>query len=110
MADRITTEQLLNLADRAEAGPLTAAEASRLRRGLRHLDERCRSLEAARASTIGRRGNAQRRNVDAARRLSALQALVASTRRRGVRAIAVQTVDAILGTPADTRQRNQEAA
>ncbi|MFE9738855.1 hypothetical protein [Streptomyces sp. NPDC006477] len=110
MADRITIEQLLNLADRAERGPLSAAEASRLRRGLRHLDERCHSLEAARSSTIGRHGNAQRHNADAARRLSALQALVASTRRRGGRVVAVQMADAILGTSPDTRQHDQEAA
>jgi hypothetical protein len=110
MADRITTMQLLNLADRAEDGGLTTAEADRLRRGLRQLDEKCRALDVARRSAIVRRTNDGRRSEDSDQRLTAIRALVASTRRRGGRAVPVQTVDAILNSPIEIRQRNREAA
>ncbi|MET9728461.1 hypothetical protein [Streptomyces zaomyceticus] len=108
-ARRITTEQLLNLADRAEGG-LTPAEAGRLRQGLRELDEKCRALDFARRSAIRRRTTDRHRSADSDQRLTAIRALVASTRRRGARAVPVQIVAAILDSPIEIRQQNREAA
>ncbi|MFK0182346.1 hypothetical protein ACIQVR_41050 [Streptomyces xanthochromogenes] len=76
-----TVAQLLILADRAERGPLTAAEADRLRSGISglHLERRAEgSRYAARA------------------RLRAVASLVSSARRRGASAIPVTLLGQVL--------------
>jgi hypothetical protein len=74
-----TREQLLVLADRAERGPLTAAEAARLRQGI--------------AALYARRPPASSRR---ARQLQALASLVAAARRRGEEILPVALVEAAL--------------
>lgn len=77
-----TCEQMLILADRAERGPLTAAEASRLRAGIRAADQ-------ARRSATGRTIIATRETQQQARRVAAVRDLVGRARSRGARTVAV---------------------
>ena len=98
-----TVTQLLVLADRAERGPLTAAEASRLREGITNLRE-------SRRSAVGRRSAATRARRQGAAQLAAVRALVASARQRGARSVPVWILAAALdGTP-EVRQREANAA
>ena len=97
MADRITTEQLLNLADRAETG-LTAEEASRLRAGIAQLDGDRRDLRS-RLRVRTRRYN------EAASELRCIHRLMTHARERGSHAIPLWAVDAYLSD-----QPQQEAA
>jgi hypothetical protein len=98
---RPTREQLLNLADRAERGPLTAAEAARLREGIN-------------AAQFGRRAaqpqpvKATRRERDLGRRLIAVQGLVQAARQRGGRAVPVQILDIALRGEFDVRFKAQK--
>ena len=107
---RITTEQLLNLADRAEDGGLTAEEARRLRAGITQLVERSQQLETARRAAVGYRGHIVREGQEALRRLTAVRALVESTRHRGGRTVLVPTLAAVLDAPLEFGTRQQEAA
>lgn len=77
-----TEEQLLVLANRAERGPLTAAEADRLRQGIA-------ALYAERRSAVTRLGNGTRQRREATLRLRAVHALVRTARQRGARHIPV---------------------
>ncbi|PVC73500.1 hypothetical protein [Streptomyces sp. CS081A] len=110
MADHITTEQILNLADRAETGRLSTAEADRLRRGIRQLDDRHRATEAARRSTALRLRYARTHGRDDRHRMDAVRALVHSTRHRGGRTVLVTTLAAILTAPIEMNESQQEAA
>lgn len=98
-----TREQLLVLADRAERGPLTAAEAARLRQGIHGLaDERdaadtMRRIVANRANAA----NGMRRRVS--RQLAAVRALVVSARQRGLRSVPVWILAAALDTVPEFR-------
>jgi hypothetical protein len=98
MADRITTMQLLNLADRAEDGGLTADEARRLRAGISQLDADRRSLRS-RLRLQSRRGN------EATTELRALQGLIKRSQQRGVTQLPVWAVAALLSD-----EPKQEAA
>lgn len=109
MTDRITTEQLLNLADRAETG-LSTAEADRLRRGIRQLDAQYRATEAARRTTAGHLGRARAQGRDDQHRMTAVRALVQSTRRHGGRTVLVTTLAAILTAPIEMDESRREAA
>lgn len=82
-----TEEQLLVLANRAERGPLTAAEAGRLRQGIA-------AVYAERRSAGIRLGNDTRQRRAAALRLRAVQALIQTARQRGTRSIPVQILAA----------------
>jgi len=84
-----TREQLLVLADRAERGQLTAAEAARLRQGIA-------ALYAGRWSVAAERRNDGRRHREAALRLMAAGDLVRTARQRGARSIPVQILAAVL--------------
>lgn len=84
-----TREQLLVLADRAERGQLTAAEADRLRQGIA-------AVYADRRSTAARLGARSRQQREAGRRLVAVGDLVRAARERGTRSISVQILDAAL--------------
>lgn len=103
MADRITTAQLLNLADRAERGPLTADEARRLRAGIA-------ALSTSKASIVGRLGaytvQAEGRAVDD---LKAVRRLVANSEQRGVSHIPVWAIAAASGAPISRRDLAPEA-
>ncbi|GAA2803332.1 hypothetical protein [Streptomyces showdoensis] len=97
MADRITTSQLLNLADRSERG-LTTAEASRLRAGIAQLhDERASLRNRLRVQT-------RRRNI-AVSKLSDIHRLATLARERGNATVPTWAVDACLSDAS-----NQEAA
>lgn len=103
-----TREQLLVLADRAERGPLTAAEAARLRQGIT-------AVYADRRSTAGRLSARTWQQREAGRRLVAVAALIRAARERGTRTIPVQILDATLHAelqlgPARPRETPQEAA
>ncbi|MFJ5785376.1 hypothetical protein [Streptomyces hydrogenans] len=104
-----TVDQMLNLADRAEAG-LTPAEADRLRAGIRQLDAERRRLANARRSLAGQIGNTKSRGADALLRIRAVRALVDETRRHGGRAVLVSTLAAALNAPIEFPNHNQEAA
>jgi hypothetical protein len=93
-ARRITTEQLLNLADRAEGGPLTPEEAQRLRAGISQLDADRRSLRS-RLRLQSRRGN------EATTELRAVQGLIKRSQQRGVAQIPVWAVAALLSDEPD---------
>lgn len=80
MTGRPPTAQLLILVDRAERGPLTAAEAGRLRAGIGH-------LVRSRAVTGERLGCQVRRGRDAEARLRAVAALADSADRRDARTV-----------------------
>ncbi|MDI9885940.1 hypothetical protein QMZ92_16520 [Streptomyces sp. HNM0645] len=83
-----TVEQLLVLADRAERGALTAAEASRLRAGIRQRVA-YRAGESSRQQTI----NSLRLELAATRRqLRALEQLVRQAQSRERQSIRVQTL------------------
>ncbi|MFE6815975.1 hypothetical protein [Streptomyces sp. NPDC057677] len=97
MADRITIQQLLNLADRAEEG-LTPAEARRLRAGITQLDTDRRSLRS-RLRLQSRRGN------EATTELRAVQGLIQRSQQRGAAQIPVWAVAALLSD-----EPNREAA
>lgn len=77
-----TREQLLVLADRAERGPLTAAEAARLRQGIG-------TLAAGSRSAAGRLGQVDRQRRETALRLRAVQSLIRTARMRGARHIPI---------------------
>lgn len=90
MADRITTDQLLNLADRAERnGGLSAAEAARLRTGLAKLYSDRQDLQN-RLRAQSRRYNA------AASELRCIHRLVRHAQRRGSVTIPTWALDAYL--------------
>lgn len=82
-----TREQLLVLADRTERGPLTAAEADRLRQGIT-------AMYVDRRTAGARAGHAARRHREAGRRLLAVQALIRVARERGTRSIPVPILSA----------------
>ncbi|MFE9372280.1 hypothetical protein ACFYM2_21270 [Streptomyces sp. NPDC006711] len=84
-----TVEQLLVLADRAERGRLTAAEADRLRVGI------CR-LSRARSAADGRLSAQVRRGRAAEARLRAVAALAASVGQQGSRAVSLFTLNVSL--------------
>jgi hypothetical protein len=84
-----TREQLLVLADRAERGPLSAAEAGRLRQGID-------VAFSDRRSAAARTGARTRQQREAARRLVAVIALIRAARERGARTVPVQILDAVL--------------
>jgi len=103
-----TREQLLVLADRAERGPLTAAEATRLRQGIA-------AFYADRRADGGRASVANWRLREMVRRLSAVQALIRSTQQRGERTIPVRILAAAVGAGAQlptpgSHQRRSVAA
>ncbi|MCX4543814.1 hypothetical protein [Streptomyces sp. NBC_01565] len=75
-----TREQLLVLADRAERGPLTAAEAARLRQGITALYAGRR----AEGNRLAAHGGHER---EARRRLLAVRALIRTARQRGARSV-----------------------
>lgn len=83
--DPPTVEQLLVLADRAERGPLTAAEAARLRAGIAAMDTRSRS--AAR-----RLADATRLQQEAAGQLAAVLRLVRQAQKRGGQMVHVRVL------------------
>lgn len=88
---RPTVAQLLILADRAERGPLTAAEADRLRAGIS-------GMYRERRSAGGRLGARTRQRAVDARRLRVVAALAAAARQRGARSIPLATLDIALRT------------
>ncbi|MBB4984986.1 hypothetical protein [Streptomyces nymphaeiformis] len=100
MTSRVTTEQLLNLADRAERGPLTATEASRLRTGIAELSASKAALADSKASLEGRLAayadQPKGRAIDG---LKAVQRLVAGSERRGVTHLPVWAIAAASGAP-----------
>ncbi|MGW0312052.1 hypothetical protein [Streptomyces flavidovirens] len=84
-----TRDQLLILADRAERGPLTSAEADRLRAGIRVMD-------TARRSAIARLAHDERQQ----QRLAAIESLVGRARARGASTVALWALGRVFG---DTR-------
>ncbi|TXS22430.1 hypothetical protein EAO70_06105 [Streptomyces sp. adm13(2018)] len=96
MAGRITTEQLLNLADRAEDGPLNAAEARRLREGI--------AMLSARNATLAGRLGALATHIErgALAELAAVRRLVASSEKRGASHIPLWAIAAASGAPVVT--------
>ncbi|MGW6557940.1 hypothetical protein [Streptomyces hydrogenans] len=105
MAKPITVQQLLNLADRAERGPLTQAEADRLRAGIAALHDNQRFLET-KTRTQGRRVTA----VSAAllgtqSELRGIHRLIARAKRRGEGHIPLWQLEALIDDDI-----NQEAA
>ena len=84
-----TREQLLVLADRAERGQLTAAEAGRLRQGIT-------ALYAERRSARSRASAETRIGREARRKLLAVDALIRNARRQGTRSIRLQTLALVL--------------
>lgn len=93
-----TFEQLLVLADRAERGPLSAAEASRLREGIA-------ALEWGRRSSASRLANRTRVRHEVVAQVAAVRALVASARQRGARAVPVWILAAALQGAPEIRRR-----
>jgi hypothetical protein len=90
-----TVAQLLILADRAERGPLTAAEADRLRAGISGMYRERR--------TAGARLGVQARNRRVAdSRLRVVAALAAAARQRGARSVLLATLDIALGAETAT--------
>ncbi|HEY9373947.1 hypothetical protein [Streptomyces sp.] len=89
MAKPVTTEQLLNLADRAERGPLSADEASRLRTGITQLHDDRRSLR----SRLRVQTRQLRRDTED---LTGIRNLVVHSQRRRIAHIPVWSVVAIL--------------
>lgn len=89
MADRITIEQLLNLADRAEDGPLTAAEAGRLREGIH-------ALQAHRTILSSKLGQKARRLIRVEPELRAIRRLVTRSRRRGDAHVPLWQLEALI--------------
>lgn len=77
-----TVEQLLVLADRAERGQLTAAEAARLRAGIAGLTAPQRRV---------------RHQPRSGRQVAAIAALVRRTQARGAQAVPVWALERILG-------------
>lgn len=77
-----TLQQLLNLADRAERGPLSAAEAARLREGIRHLDTGKRAAN-------GRLAHVDARKRDVTGPLAVVVRRVRASQKAGNRTIAV---------------------
>ena len=99
-----TVKQLLVLADRAERGPLTAAEASRLREGIAALESSRRSMHASLAR------QAQLRQQDTSR-LAPFRSVVRRARARGGRTVAVWVLERLLADAETTPEaRQQEAA
>ncbi|MFG3510221.1 hypothetical protein ACGF5F_32515 [Streptomyces sp. NPDC047821] len=88
-----TLDQLLNLADRAEDGPLTAAEATRLRQGLRHL-----------ATSGHRRPYRSQRRDQPTRQLAALARIVHQARTRGARTVPVWALTQVLTDPSQSKE------
>ncbi|MEU7066928.1 hypothetical protein [Streptomyces sp. NPDC046161] len=84
-----TREQLLVLADRAERGQLTAAEAARLRQGIANAFTR-------RRSAAGNAALETRRYREACRKLLAVEALMQRARRQGTRSVRLQTLTVVL--------------
>lgn len=84
-----TRAQLMILADRAERGPLTAAEADRLRQGIAAMD-------AGRRSTAALRTRQVRALRVAAAQFAAVQRLVARAQRLGVRTVALRDLEGIV--------------
>ncbi|MEU3903274.1 hypothetical protein AB0F20_05595 [Streptomyces goshikiensis] len=84
-----TRAQLLVLADRAERGALTAAEADRLRQGIAAMYFGSRSAGSRAAART-------RQQREAGRRLAAIAAVIRAARQRGARAVPVQILDAAL--------------
>ncbi|MFE3657240.1 hypothetical protein [Streptomyces sp. NPDC059165] len=84
-----TVEQLLVLADRAERGRLSAAEASRLRAGIR-------AVVASQRGTSGRLAVANRGRRRSTAQMAAVRALVSSARQRGARTVPVWILAATL--------------
>ncbi|MFD7554154.1 hypothetical protein ACFV9E_06390 [Streptomyces sp. NPDC059835] len=85
-----TREQLLVLADRAERGQLTAAEAGRLRQGIT-------ALYAERRTAGGRTGVETWRQREITRRLLAVQEVIRAARQREARTIPVRILAAAVG-------------
>ncbi len=81
-----TREQLLVLADRAERGPLTAAEAARLRAGI---------AAAYSRSAAGFRANESR--IRYLHQLAPVRRLIQTAKRRGVRSIPVRDLETAIG-------------
>lgn len=81
-----TLEQLLVLADRAERGPLTAAEAARLRDGIETLARHQREAS----------GRSAAHTVRSTRAVLLIASLVAAARRRGQSTLPVALVEAAL--------------
>jgi hypothetical protein len=101
MGGKVTVEQLLNLADRAEFnGGLSQAEADRLRRGLRDLVADRDAAEVRRRMAARRDSSADFRRRRAFKQLATVRALLVASRQRGNRAVPVWILDAALsGTP-----------
>ncbi|MEU0393846.1 hypothetical protein ABZ208_13885 [Streptomyces sp. NPDC006208] len=98
-----TREQLLILADRAERGPLSAAEAARLRQGIHTLATERDAAEAMQRIVANRAkaANGMRRRVS--RQLAAVRALVTSARQRGLRSVPVWILAATIETAPEIR-------
>ncbi|MFD5509148.1 hypothetical protein ACFWIB_15405 [Streptomyces sp. NPDC127051] len=84
-----TRAQLMILADRAERGPLTAAEADRLRQGIAAMD-------AGRRSTAALRTRQVRALRTAAAQFAAVQRLVARAQRLGAHAVPLRDLEGIV--------------
>lgn len=83
--DPPTRKQLLNLADRSERGPLTPAEAARLRQGIT-------AMAFSRSSATNRLTEALRRQRQTDRQLAAVVRLVRKAQQRGGRTIHVRAL------------------
>ncbi|QIP82729.1 hypothetical protein GLX30_30280 [Streptomyces sp. Tu 2975] len=92
-----TVKQLLVLADRAERGPLSAAEASRLREGIA-------ALETSRRSKAGRIHAALDRQQQAEEEIAAVRRFMARARHRGARVVQMWALERILDGTADDEQ------
>lgn len=101
--DPPTREQLLVLADRAERGPLTAAEASRLRAGLHALADERDAADAERRRYANRANFATSNRRRLAKQLVAVRALVTSARQRGLRSVPVWILAAAVETTPQVR-------
>ena len=88
-----TVDQLLNLADRAEAGPLSAAEAARLREGLQHL-------------AVGRGPYRPRASqTQHAKQIAALARIVHRARNRGAQNVPLFALTQILAEPGQSKEQ-----
>lgn len=96
-----TVTQLLVLADRAERGQLSAAEASRLREGIA-------ALETSRRSTVGRIRFALERQQQAEQQLAAVRRFTARARYRGARVVQMWALERALA-PQDDDEREEAA-
>jgi hypothetical protein len=99
-----TVDQLLNLADRAEDGPLSPAEAGRLRAGIRNLVAEREAAEAERRLIAKRHHQAALKDRQASKHLATVRALVTSARRRGARAIPTHALAAAIDVKAETQR------